>query len=312
MTASPAQRAGETGAAPLVVALMGPTASGKTALSLELAEALGVAVISVDARQVYVGMDIGTAKPTAQQQQRVRHELIDLRSPAHPFTLQEFLPLGRAAIQTELARSGLALLVGGSGLYLQGLLQGLSPPAVAPQPPLRAQFQALGQPLCHGVLASCDPVAAARIAPADHSRTQRALEVIYATGETLTSQLRRTPPPWTVLELGLDPSDLPQRIQQRTLTMYGEGLVGETAALMARHGESCPLLDTIGYSEARRVLRGDLPEDQAIRLTAQRTRQYAKRQRTWFRRQHHPLWLEGEDLLQQALRAVQGTRQGLG
>jgi tRNA dimethylallyltransferase len=81
---------------------------------------------------------------------------------------------------------------------------------------------------------------------------------------------------------------------------------------MARHGESCPLLDTIGYSEARRVLRGDLPEDQAIRLTAQRTRQYAKRQRTWFRRQHHPLWLEGEDLLQQALRAVQGTRQGLG
>jgi len=296
----------------LVIALMGPTASGKTALALELAERLDLAVISVDARQFYVGMDIGTAKPTAEQRRRVRHALLDLRPPDQPMTLQEFLPLARAAVTAELQRRGLALVVGGSGLYLQGLLQGLTPPAVPPQTHLRAQFQALGQPLCHALLRACDPVAAARIAPADTSRTQRALEVCYATGQPLSAQQGRNPPPWPVLELGLDPADLPERIRQRTLAMYAEGLVGETAALIARHGEACPLLDTIGYDEARGLLRGQWPEAEAIARTEQRTRQYAKRQRTWFRRQHQPLWLQGDDLMQNALMALRTTRQGLG
>jgi tRNA dimethylallyltransferase len=296
----------------LVIALMGPTASGKTDLALALAEALDLAVISVDARQLYIGMDIGTAKPTAEQRRRVRHELIDLREPSQPFTLQEFLPLARDAIRSELDRCGLALLAGGSGLYLQGLLQGLTPPAVPPQAQLREQFRALGQPICHAVLATCDPVAATRIAPADTSRTERALEVMYATGQTLSSQQRRVPPPWPVLELGLNPVDLSQRIKQRTQRMYQEGLVRETAALISRHGDTCALLDTIGYDEARRLLRGELEEAQAIACTEQRTRQYAKRQRTWFRRQHCPLWLDDKDLMQQALRAVETTRQGLG
>lgn len=301
-----------SGPSPLVIALMGPTASGKTDLALELAEALDLAVISVDARQVYIGMDIGTAKPTAQQRQRVRHELLDLREPNQPFTLQEFLPLAREAIRAELQRRGLALLVGGSGLYLQGLLQGLAPPAVPPQPDLRQQFAALGQPLCHALLATCDPAAAQRIAPADTSRTVRALEVVYATGLPLSAQQRRIPPPWPVLELGLNPGDLPQRIKRRTIRMFEEGLVAETAALISRHGEACPLLDTMGYDEARRLLRGELAESQAIACTEQRTRQYAKRQRTWFRRQHQPLWLESKDVMQQALSAVHSTRQGLG
>jgi tRNA dimethylallyltransferase len=114
-----------------------------------------------------------------------------------------------------------------------------------------------------------------------------------------------------VLELGLDPVDLAERIHQRTAAMYAEGLVAETAALISRHGESCHL-DTIGYDEARGLLRGQLLEAQAIARTEQRTRQYAKRQRTWFRRQHHPLWLRGDDLMQKALAAVETTRQGLG
>jgi len=300
------------GGANLVVALMGPTASGKTALALDLAEALNLAVISVDARQVYVGMDIGTAKPTTLQRQRVRHELLDLRSPTQPLKLQEFLPLGRAAIRAELERCGLALLVGGSGLYLQGLLQGLTPPAVPPQAQLRNQFRAMGQPLCHALLESCDPLAGARIAPADTSRTQRALEVFYATGQTISSQQRRIPPPWPILELGLDPADLPQRIRQRTKDMFAAGLVAETADLISRHGDSCPLLDTMGYAEARGLLRGEMEEGQAIALTEQRTRQYAKRQRTWFRRQHQAIWLKGEDLMQQALMTLKGSQQGLG
>jgi tRNA dimethylallyltransferase len=296
----------------LVIALMGPTASGKTALALELAESLDLAVISVDARQCYIGMDIGTAKPTPAQRQRVRHELLDLRPPDQPLTLQDFLPLARSAVAAELQRRGLALVVGGSGLYLQGLLQGLTPPAVPPQPSLRAQLQALGQPFCHALLGVCDPVAAARIAPADSRRTQRALEVCYATGQPTSAQQGRVPPPWPVLELALDPPDLPDRIHQRTLAMYAEGLVEETKALIARHGETCPLLDTMGYDEARGLLRGQWPEAQAIARTERRTRQYAKRQRTWFRRQHQPLWLRGDDLMQNALAALRTTRQGFG
>ncbi|MBM5817827.1 MAG: tRNA (adenosine(37)-N6)-dimethylallyltransferase MiaA [Cyanobacteria bacterium K_Offshore_surface_m2_239] len=295
-----------------VIALMGPTASGKTALALELAEALDLAVISVDARQCYIGMDIGTAKPTAEQRQRVRHELLDLRPPDQPLTLQEFLPLARAAVSAELQRRGLALVVGGSGLYLQGLLRGLTPPAVPPQPSLRDQFQGLGQPLCHSLLRACDPAAAARIAPADSHRTQRALEICYATGQPASAQGGRVPPPWPVLELALDPADLPDRIHRRTLAMYAEGLVEETEALIARHGEALPLLDTMGYDEARGLLRGQWPEARAIALTERRTRQYAKRQRTWFRRQHQPVWLRGEDLMQNALLTLQTTRQGLG
>lgn len=302
----------QPGQPPLVVALMGPTASGKTALALELAQALELTVISVDARQLYIGMDIGTAKPSPEEQRRVRHALLDVRPPDQPFTLQEFLPLARAAIHAELQRRGIAMLVGGSGLYLQGLLQGLTPPAVPPQADLRAQFRAMGQPLCHALLRTCDPVAAQRIARADSSRTQRALEVYYATGQSMSSQQRRSPPPWPVLELGLNPENLHQRIGHRTQQMYEAGLVAETAALIARHGEGCPMLETIGYGEARRLLRGELDEGQAIALTEQRTRQYAKRQRTWFRRQHQPLWLQGEDVMQQALRAIQTSRQGLG
>ena len=294
---------------PLVIALMGPTASGKTALAIELAEALDLAVLSVDSRQLYRGMDVGTAKPTAAQRQRVRHELLDLRSPEQPITLQEFTALAAEAIAREHRRRGIALLVGGTGLYLQALLQGLQPPAVPPQPALRSQFAALGQVHAHRLLRLADPDAAARIMPADAVRTQRALEVLYATGRPASAQQGRVAPPWRVLELGLDPPDLAARIRRRTAALYDEGLVQETALLMRRHGGDCPLLATIGYGEARRLLGGELDLPEAIALTEQRTRRYAKRQRTWFRRRHQPLWLDagergGPDLLRQAVRAA--------
>ena len=278
---------------PLVIALMGPTASGKTALAIELAEALDLAVLSVDSRQLYQEMDIGTAKPTAEQRRRVRHELLDLRPPDQPITLQEFIALAQEAIAAEHRRRGVALLVGGTGLYLKALLDGLQPPAVPPQQHLRDQFAALGQAQCHQMLRLADPEAGARILPGDAVRTQRALEVLYASGRTLSSQQRRSPPPWRVLEFGLDPADLAQRIRGRTAALYAQGLVAETQRLIERYGSGCPLLETIGYGEARRVLVGDLAESEAVALTERRTRQYAKRQRTWFRRQHRPHWLGG-------------------
>jgi tRNA dimethylallyltransferase len=298
---SPANNADQ----PLVIVLLGPTASGKTALGIELAQALDLAVLSVDSRQLYSEMDIGTAKPTPAQRAAVRHELLDLRRPDQPINLQEFRAEAERAIAAEHARRGVALLVGGSGLYLKAITQGMTPPAVPPQPQLRAQLEALGQPLCHQLLAIADPVAGARIMANDAVRTQRALEVLYATGVPLSAQQGATPPPWRVLELGLNPPDLKSRIAQRSHQLFADGLVEETRGLVERYGADCPLLDTIGYGEARAVLRGELAEAEAIALTTRRTQQFAKRQRTWFRRQHQPLWLDGANPLQLALPAIQ-------
>ena len=290
---------------PLVIVLLGPTASGKTALGIELAQALDLAVLSVDSRQLYKEMDIGTAKPTPAQRAAVRHELLDLRRPDQPINLQEFRAEAEQLIAAEHARRGIALLVGGSGLYLKAIIQGMTPPAVPPQPQLRAQLEGLGQPLCHQLLLAADPAAGARIMPNDAVRTQRALEVLYATGIPLSAQQGATPPPWRVIELGLNPPDLKRRIAQRTAGLYTDGLGEETRSLVERYGASCPLLDTIGYGEAKAVLRGELGEAEAIALTTQRTQQFAKRQRTWFRRQHQPIWLNGGDALQQALPAIE-------
>ncbi|MFN5193243.1 MAG: tRNA (adenosine(37)-N6)-dimethylallyltransferase MiaA [Cyanobacteriota bacterium] len=299
---------------PLVIAVVGPTASGKTDLGIAIAEALDLAVLSVDSRQLYRGMDIGTAKPTTAQRSRVRHELLDLREPDRPINVQEFSALALGCIDREHARRGIALLVGGSGLYLQAITGGIQPPAVPAQPWLRQQLEQLGQPACHALLGCTDPASAARIAPADAVRTQRALEIHYATGALPSSLRRRTAPPWRLLELGLDPADLAGRIRRRTRTMYAAGLLPETAALLERFGAHCPLLDTIGYGEARRLLAGDLDLEAAIALSERRTWQYARRQRTWFRRQHQPAWLDGPrsdrptangaDLLSRALLAI--------
>ena len=287
---------------------MGPTAAGKSDLAIQLAERLDLAVLSVDSRQLYRGMDVGTAKPSAAQRARVRHELLDLRDPDDPITLQEFSALAGAAIAAEHRRRGVALLAGGSGLYLKSLLAGLQPPAVPPQPGLRAQLSSLGQPTCHALLGQADPMAAGRIAPADSVRTQRALEVFYATGRPFSGQQRSTPPPWRVLELVLAPPDLASRIGYRTHQLYADGLVAETAALIRRYGAGCPLLETIGYGEAGRMLRGEIDEATAITTTELRTRRFAKRQRTWFRRQHRAIWLEDGEVLR---RAASSTGHGL-
>ena len=243
---------------PLTIVLLGPTASGKTALAIELAKALDLAVLNVDSRQLYLHMDVGTAKPSPAQRAAVRHELLDLREPNNPINLQEFRAIAEPAIAAEHQRRGMALLAGGSGLYIKGLTQGMQPPAVPPQAALRAQLGALGQATCHQLLAQADPIAANRIGAADSVRTQRALEVIYATGQSLTSQQHHSPPPWRVVELGLNPSNGRQRITERTLALYRDGLVAETQALIQRYGADLPLLNTIGYGEAKQVLAGDL------------------------------------------------------
>ena len=295
-----------TGGKPLVIVLLGPTASGKTALGIELARELQLDVINVDSRQLYREMDIGTTKPTAAQQRAATHHLLDLRPPDQPLTLQEFQTLAMEAVNRSIQSRGSALLVGGSGLYLKALTSGLRPPAVPPQPALRAQLHQLGQATCHALLLQADPTAAARIAAQDAVRTQRALEVLYATGAAISSQQAASPPRWRVIELGLNPSDLRQRIAQRTQQLYGDGLVAETAQLKERYGADLPLLQTIGYGEALKTIEGTLSRAEAIAITTRRTQQFAKRQRTWFRRQHQPHWLGGDDPRTEALTLIRG------
>ena len=278
---------------PGLIVILGPTASGKSALALDMACHLRLPVLNGDSRQVYRGMDVGTAKATPAQQRLAPHCLLDLREPDQPMTVREFQVLARQCILRFHRRGITPLLVGGSGLYLAAVTQGLRPPALPPQPALRRQFTALGQPHCHGLLRCADPVAAHRIHPNDTVRTQRALEVIYGTGCAHSLQQSRCPPAYPVLELGLAPQDLHHRIQQRTAAMVAGGLLEETRQLMERFGPELPLLQTMGYREACQLLTGRMDRQQAVAAINRRTRQYAKRQLTWFRGQHQPYWLTG-------------------
>ena len=302
---SPPAAPGSAQLPPLVVVLLGPTASGKTALALELAERYELEILNIDSRQLYEGMDVGTAKPTTEQRARVPHHLVDLRRPDQPITLREFQDEALAMVNRSLNERGAAFLVGGSGLYLKALTAGLKPPSVAPQPALRKQLAQLGQAACHQLLMDADPEAGARISAADAVRTQRALEVLYATGRPMSSQTSASPPPWRVLELGLNPADLRQRISQRTEELYAQGLIEETQQLKQQYGADLPLLQTIGYGEALQVLGGHLDRSSAIAQTTKRTQQFAKRQRTWFRRQHQPHWLSNTDPFNDASQQIE-------
>ena len=291
----------------LVIVLLGPTASGKTEIAIDLAEKFNLKIHNIDSRQLYIGMDIGTAKPTKAQMKRVKHCLVDLRKPDRPITLKEFQETAQSSLKKTLNKEGIAFLVGGSGLYLKAITKGFRPPAVPPNKTLREQLTQLGQAECFRLLQSSDPKASNRIAPADAVRTQRALEVLYATGESITEQEGHDPPPWELLELGLNPKDLRKRIENRTNQIYTNGLIEETKQLMNEYSESLPLLQTIGYGEALQVIKGNLTMAKAIEKTNRRTNQFAKRQRTWFRRQHNPHWLNDEEPLREALSLIKAT-----
>ncbi len=290
---------------PIVIVLLGPTASGKTDLSIQIAKKLRLGVHNFDSRQLYKGMDIGTAKPSLEQQQLVPHYLLNIREPNQPITLYEFQKLAQQSIDQTLQDRGLCLLVGGSGLYLKAITDGLQPPAVAPQSALRRQLQDLGQEICHPLLKSADPLAGQRIDSADAVRTQRALEVIYATGKSISSQQKKHPPKWQIIELGLDPSDLKERINKRTEQLFENGIIQETEQLLLKYESNLPMLQTIGYREALQVIEGQIELKEAIKITNRRTHQFAKRQRTWFRKQHAPKWLNDEEPLREALTLIE-------
>ena len=286
---------------PLVIALMGPTASGKTELAIEIAKKLNSNIHNVDSRQIYVDMDIGTAKPTTSQQKLVQHFLIDLCLPSKPINLHDFQAIADQSIKIEFKNKQIVLLVGGSGLYLQALIGGYRPPSVPPQTFLRNQLKKLEKVERHNLLRCCDPISAEKIHPEDSTRTIRALEVFYATGKKFSNQQKLDPPPWKILELGLNPSNLNSRIKHRTKQMYKIGLIEETENLILKYGNKLQLLKTIGYGEARSIINGKINYEEALEITIQRTCQLAKRQKTWFRNKHNSKWLNYENPLSEAL-----------
>lgn len=272
--------------------LLGPTGSGKSALALALAELHAVEIISVDSAQVYRGLDIGTAKPTLEERARVPHHLIDLRDAAQPYSAAEFVRDASAAIDDIRARGRLPLLVGGTMLYAKALRDGLAAlPSADPgvRAELEAEAQACGWPAMHARLAALDAATAARLAPNDSQRIQRALEVIAVTGAPMSSLLAMAEPPRHRLEIAaLVPQQravLHHRLEQRFDAMLAVGFLDEVRALRARGDltPELPAMRSVGYRQAWAYLDGAVgyAEFRAAAIAA--TRQLAKRQFTWLR-----------------------------
>ena len=286
---------------PHIIILIGPTASGKTELAIEIAEYFKTRIHNIDSRQIYKFMDIGTAKPSKNQQKKIKHFLIDIEEPINPINVKQFQEIAQKSIKGEIKQDNLPFLVGGSGLYMNSITKGFFVPDVPPQNNLRKQLEDLGQEKCWELLKNCDPLSTKKINFADRIRTIRALEVFYVTGEPFSTLKVQKPPEWRILELGLNRDNLKERILQRTKNMFLSGILEETHYLISRYGSNLPILETIGYREARDVLNNNSTIDKAIELTATKTIQFAKRQKTWFRNKNNPLWLNNKNPLKDAI-----------
>ena len=286
----------------MLIVICGATASGKSGLALEIARRLNSVIVSADSRQIYHEFDIGTAKPSIAEQKLIPHYQIDICEPTETLTLAEYQQQTQAIIKQQQANNRLPLLVGGTGLYLDAITKGLKIPRVSPQPELRSQLSNLGQTQIHAWLSQIDPIAAKKIHFNDRFRTLRALEVFYVTGIPISAQQGENPPDYPILQIGLDcdVAVLDRRIATRTRQMVEAGLVEEVRYLCDKYGE-LPLLNTLGYAEIKQYLAGDLNLEEAIALIVTHTRQFAKRQRTWFRKNQQINWFDptSPDLVEQ-------------
>ena len=279
-----------------VLAVVGPTASGKTELAIAVAERLGAEVVSADAMLVYRGMDIGTAKPTAQERARVPHHLVDLVDPGEEFSVARFQPLARAAIADVLGRGRVPLLVGGSGLYFHAVVDdfGFPPTDPAVRARLEAEGAEAGQAELYRRLAAADPPAAARIQPQNLRRTVRALEVIELTGRPFSSFRGAMDAPvsrYRLTVLGLDPGPelLRARVAERVAAMAEAGLVEEVRRL-AGQPLSRTARQALGYRELLDAMDQGTPVAGALEAVVRRTWAYARRQLAWFRRDPRVRW----------------------
>lgn len=284
-----------------LVAVVGPTGAGKSELALRIAESFQGEIVNCDSIQVYRGLDIGSAKLSPAARRGVVHHLIDVIAVDQELTAGEYSRLARQVLAQICSRNRLPIIVGGTGFYLRALLEGLSP-APARHQPLRARLQEVSRrrpAALHRLLRLRDPIAALRIHPNDRQKLVRALELIFLAGRpasSVQSAPRHRLEGFAILQLGLAPDRvlLRERIDQRTVAMFGGGLIEELRQLLGcGFSPELKSLQSLGYKQARQVLSGELSLDQALRQCQTKTRQYAKRQITWFRHQPGIEYLHG-------------------
>lgn len=296
-----------------LIAVVGPTATGKTALAIALAQHLGGEIVGADSRQVYRRMDIGTAKPTAEERSLAPHHLIDVIDPDQEFSLAQYLEQAVATLEDVWSRGKQPLLVGGSGQYVWALLEGWRVPRLPPQRELRRELEERaareGAEALHRELARVDPKAAARIDPHNVRRVIRALEVHRATGRPISYWQEKGPPPWQTLIIGLTcpRQELYERIDARVDGMMEAGLVNETSGLLAMgYDPSLPAMSGIGYKQVCQYLAGELDLATAVARIKTATHRLARQQYTWFRLDDGRIrWLEGAGAADEAVALAQ-------
>ena len=308
---------------PKILVIVGPTASGKTALSIKLAEKLGGEIVSADSRQIYRGMNIGTAKPPfspasqrvdtktsvprsnrgTQVSEGIPHHLIDIRNPNEDYSVADYKHDAIKVIHGILKRGKLPILVGGTGLYVKAVVENLDIPKVAAKPELRKKLEielkqkGLGK--LFEKLTALDPEAAYIVDPKNPRRVIRALEVALSTGKPFTAQRKKKKPLFEteIIGIALPPEKLRERIETRVDQMIQDGLVEETRNLYKKYGR-VKALDAIGYREIIDYLDGKISLEEAIRQIKMNTRHYAKRQITWFRKDKNVLWIDPKNAIQ--------------
>ncbi len=284
-----------------IICIAGPTASGKTALSIALAQELGGEIVSCDSMQIYRGMDIGTAKPTVQEQQGIPHYMLDVADPTEDFSVSRYCDTASPIVDDILARGKTAIIVGGTGLYMDALIRGndFAPfPSTGQREALEKQTEQEGIETILCKLRQVDPETAARLHPSDRKRIIRAMEVYLETGETITAHNEKTKlippryhPVWFALE-DENRQDLYSRIDRRVDIMLEMGLLEEIKTLLARGiPAKCTAMQAIGYKEFLQALSGEITVPEAAEEVKKASRHYAKRQLTWFRRNENIHWL---------------------
>jgi tRNA dimethylallyltransferase len=280
--------------------LVGPTAAGKTALAIELAQRFEGEIVSADSRQIYRGMDIGTAKPTRDEQARAPHHLIDIVAPDESYTLANYQADAYVTIDNILARDKQPFLVGGTGLYVRAVVRGLRIPRVPPNKELRGQLASEDSAALYERLRALDPDAAARIDPRNVRRTIRALEVCLTTGARFSALGRVAPPPYRITQIGLtmSRSQLYARIDARVDKMMADGLVDEVKSLVVLgYGWELPSMSGLGYRQIGEYLRGGASLDEAVANIKRATRDFVRRQYAWFRLKDERIrWFEGANI----------------
>jgi tRNA dimethylallyltransferase len=283
---------------PKLLVILGPTASGKSAVAISLAKKFDGEIISADSRQIYKGMDIGTSKVTQKEMRGVRHYLLDIKNPDEPYTVAGYKKDALRAIRSVLRRKKLPILVGGTGLYIQAITDNLDIPAVPPSPALRKKLEArldrYGLAKLFEELVKLDPEAAYIVDGKNPRRVLRALEVAIITGKPFTSQKKKGKKLFETLKIGLNPADLKERIEKRGKLMGEDGLAPEVKGLIKKYGKGIQALDAIGYREIIQYLNGDLSLKEALELMIKNTKNYAKRQMTWFKRDKEIRWIKNE------------------